>query len=553
MSRDTGTTIIVGGVAAGMSAATRLRRRDENARIIVLERGADVSFANCGLPYHLSDVIPERSALVLQTPERLGRRFGLDVRVRSEVVAIDRAAKTVTVRRADGTEYSEGYDQLVLAMGAAPVRPAIPGVERAHVLRDLADLDGIVAGLDAGARSAVVMGAGYVGIEVAENLVKRGLAVTVVQSAPQVLGTLDAEMAHPVAERMRAHGVDLRLATTATAVGADTVMLDDGTAVAADLVVAAVGVRPDTGIAAEAGLTIGATGGIAVDARLRTDDPAIHALGDVAEKVDARTGAARLVALAGPANRQGRLVADIIAGDEVDDRALVGTAIISVFGLAAASVGATERELRAAGMPVRVIHTHPTQHAGYYPGATSLSLKLLVDPATDAILGAQAVGENGVDTRIDVLATAMAGGIPASGLMDLELAYAPQFGSAKDPINMLGYVADNLRTGLDRSIQWHELERELEAGATFLDVRAKGQLAEGAIPGAEWVPVEELRARVDDLRGRRVVVHCRVGQGAHTALRLLLQEGVDAVNLDGGFVTWAAGTAAESVLAPVAA
>ena len=552
MTRDTGTTIIVGGVAAGMSAATRLRRRDENARIVVLERGAEVSFANCGLPYHLSDVIPDRSALVLQTPARLGRRFGLDVRVHSEVIAIDRDARTVTVRGEDGAEYAEGYDQLVLAMGAAPIRPPLPGIERAHVLRDLGDLDGITGVLESGARSAVVLGAGYVGIEVAENLVRRGLAVTVVQAAPQVLGTFDPEMAHLVAERMRDHGVDLRLATAATAIGPDTVRLDDGTEVSADLVVAAVGVRPDTRIADAAGLRIGTTGGLAVDTRLRTSDPAIFAVGDVAEKVDARTGLAKLVALAGPANRQGRLVADIIAGDEVDDRTLVGTAIISVFGLAAASVGASERELRAAGIPVRVIHTHPTNHTGYYPGATPMSLKLLVDPASDAILGAQAVGENGVDTRIDVLATAMAGGITASGLMDLELAYAPQFGSAKDPVNMLGYVADNLRAGLDRSIQWHELEAELSSGAAFLDVRAKGQLAEGSIPGSEWIPVEELRSRIDEFRGRRVVVHCRVGQGAHTALRLLLQEGVDAVNLDGGYVTWAAATAAEAELVPAA-
>ncbi|WP_294179775.1 FAD-dependent oxidoreductase [uncultured Schumannella sp.] len=545
--------VIIGGVAGGMSAATRLRRLDESAEIIVLERGGEVSFANCGLPYHLGGVIAERSSLVLQTPRALGARFRLDVRVRSTVTAIDAAGHRVSVLPSDGAAYELTYDKLILATGAAPIRPEIPGVARAHVLRDLDDLDRIMSALDESPRTAVVLGAGYVGLEVAENLAHRGIATAVVQRDPQILTGLDPEMAQPVARQLENNGVRLFTGATATRIDEAAVTLDNGTEAPAELVIAAIGVRPETDLAVRAGLEIGPRGGVAVDHELRTSDRDIYALGDAAEKADAVFGGTRLLALAGPANRHGRLVADSIAGRPVSARPSWGVAIVSVFGLAAASVGANEKQLRAAGRDYRAIHTHPQQHTGYYPGARPISLKLLVDPVDDAILGAQAVGMEGADKRIDVIATAMSSGRTATELAELELAYAPQFGSAKDPVNMLGYVNENLRDGLDRTLQWHELADVLASGARLIDVRGRGQLAEGSIPGSTWIPVEELRARADDLRGGPIVIHCRVGQSAHTAVRLLTELGVDAVNLDGGYLTWRDGTSARDSATTLAA
>lgn len=536
--------VIVGGVAAGMSAATRLRRLDETARITVIERAAEVSIATCGMPYLIGGAIAERDRLLLQTPERLRARFGLDVRVRTTALEIDRAARELVVEGPEGVERLP-YDDLVLATGAAPVRPAIPGADRAHVLRDLADLDGIMAALGS-ARSAVVLGGGYVGVEVVENLHARGLAVTLVQRAPQLLSGFDPEMAAPLAEAMIAAGVGVRLGSEAAWLDDRSVVLDDGTTLEADLVIAAIGVRPDASLARRAGLALGAAGGVLVDHAFRTSDPAIRAVGDVAEKPDAVLGGTRSIPLGGPANLHGRLVADAIAGAPVHAPASIGVAIVGAFGVTLALAGASEARLRAAGRAHRVIHTHPLHHAGYYPGGEAMSLKLLVDPDDDRILGAQATGGAGVDRRIDVIATAMRGGIPASELAELELAYAPQYGAAKDPVNMLGYVADNRRSG-ERAIQWHELDAAVADGARLLDVRGADQLAEGLIPGAEWIPVEQLRERIDELRGTPLVVHCRVGQGAHTAVRLLEAHGLDVVNLDGGYVTWRAGQAARAL------
>ncbi|MGW9630738.1 FAD-dependent oxidoreductase [Agromyces sp. NPDC055520] len=543
---------MVGGVAGGMSAATRLRRLDERREIIVLERSGEVSFANCGLPYHVSGVIADRDALSLQSPERLAARFRIDARVRHEAVAIDRAAKTVAVRRLDdGTVTEIAYDELVLSPGAAPRRPAGMATDApVQALRTLDDLDRLMrrlGDLTAGA-PVVVIGGGYIGVEMADNLHRRGLAVTLVQRGTHVLAALDEEMAAPVADHLAGLGIDVRLGRTAASIGADHVVLDDGRRIAAALVVAALGVTPETSLAADAGLAIGASGGIAVDALHRTSDPAIFAIGDAAEKRDAVDGSGRLATLAGLANRHGRAVADTIAGrDTAPARPALGTAIVDAAGLTAASVGWTERTARERGHEVRVVHTHPFSHATYYPGAAPLSLKLVVDAADDRILGAQAVGTDGVDKRIDVIATAMSAGLAASALADLELAYAPQYGSAKDPVNMLGYVARNLAAGDDRVIQWHELEHELAGGAVLIDVRAEGQLAEGRVPGAQWIPVERLRARHAEFAGRRVVVHCRVGQGAHTAARLLAELGHDVVNLDGGYLTWRDGQRARAL------
>ncbi len=532
--------VIVGGVAGGMSAATRARRLDESARITVLERSGHVSFANCGLPYHVGGVIEKRSSLLLQTPQSLAARFGLDVRVHHEVTAIDRQARTVTVHDLEaGVTETVHYDALVLSPGARPVRPPIPGIERALSLRDIEDTDAMVEAV-ADARTAAVIGGGFIGVEVAENLVHRGISVTLIEATDQVMAPLDREMVGPVHDRIRSAGVDLILGAAVTQIGPDSVTLADGRSAPADLVVAAIGVRPDTSLAAAAGLTIGERGGIVVDDELRTSDPAIFAVGDAVEKRDGIDSSSVLVPLANTANRQGRVVADIITGHGGRDRPVLGTAIVGVFGLSVAATGWNEKRLKAAGRAYRAIHTHPASHAGYYPGAHTMALKLLVDPATDAILGAQGVGGEGVDKRIDVIATAITAGMPASELADLELAYAPQFSSAKDPVNMLGWVARNLAEGLVTTVQWDEVDDALAAGATLLDVRTRREHEAGSIPGAVLVPVDELRERLGDLGEGPFVVHCAVGIRGYLAARVLTQAGRPAANLDGGYTTWAA-------------
>ncbi len=533
-------TVIVGGVAAGMSAATRLRRNDETREIVVLERGDHVSFANCGLPYHLGGAIADRDDLLLQSPQGLYDRFRLDVRVRHEVRSIDRTARTVSVLDLCTDEASEiGYDELVLATGAAPVRPPIPGIDRAMVLRDLADMDAIMAAL-ADASSAVILGGGFIGLELAENLTRRGVVVTIVELADQILAPLDPEMAAPVAEHLERHGVRVRTGAGATAIHAGSVDLNDGTGLPADLVIAAVGVRPESTLARAAGLAIGARGGVVVDHHQRTSDPHVFAVGDVAEKIDALDCSPTMIPLANTANRHGRLVADVIAGRPVTASPALGTAVVGVFGLTAAATGSNEKRLRATGRAYRAIHTHPANHAGYYPGAEPMSLKLLVDADTDAILGGQGVGGRGVDKRIDVIATAIRGGLTAGDLADLELAYAPQYGSAKDPVNMLGMVADNLAAG-EPTVQWDEVDKLVEDGATLVDVRTPAEFADGSIPKALNIPLDELRERAREIPAGPVVVTCAVGQRGHTAARLLRQLGRDVANLDGGFRTWAAG------------
>ena len=536
-------TVIIGGVAGGMSAATRLRRLDESAEIVVLERSGHVSFANCGLPYYIGDVITDRNALLLQTPSSLKARFGIDVRVDSEVISIDRAAKSVTVRSlATGEQYFEDYDALVLAPGAAPFVPPIPGASRALTLRNIGDTDKMAAAVDAAASgpepTAVIMGGGFIGVELAENLTERGLKVTIVELADQLLAPLDVELAALVEKHLARHGVRVLTGASVTEVGADSVVLSTGDTLPASLVVAAIGVRPETGLAEAAGLELGARGGILVDEHQRTSDPSIFAVGDAVVKRDAVTGNEALVPLAGPANRHGRLVADVIAGRSVASRPVLGTAIVGAFGIVAAATGWTEKRAVAAGRSVRVIHTHPASHAGYYPGAEGMALKLLVDPETDAILGAQGVGGAGVDKRIDVIATAMRGGLTASDLADLELSYAPQFGSAKDPVNMLGFIAENLRDGLTETVQWHELDAELAKGVQLIDVRTPGEYARGTVDGAINIPVDELRARLDEV-GADVLVHCQVGLRGYLAARTLAQHGRRARNLDGGYRTWA--------------
>lgn len=540
-------TVIVGGVAGGMSAATRLRRLDEHAEIVVLERGPDVSYANCGLPYYVGGVIADRSALLLQTPESLASRFRLDVRTGHEVIDIDPAARTVTAMRLDdGSLVTEHYDSLVLAVGADSRSAADASGVPTHSLRTLADVDAIESLVEqAGAEaSALVVGAGFIGLEAVENLVRRGLRVTLVQRGGQVLSPFDVEMAAPIEAELRAHGVDVRTGVVVEATDDGEVALSDGTVLRPSFVVDASGVVPSTSLAAAAGLRLGPNGGIAVDAQNRTSDPRILAVGDGVEKVDALSGEPAIVTMAGLANRHGRTAADVIAGRDEHNTDALGTAIVQVFGVVAAKTGWSERRLVAEGRPHRVIHTHPSSHAGYYPGAEGMSMKLLVDPESDAILGAQVVGGEGVDKRIDIIAVAMAGGLTASALARLELAYAPRFGSAKDPVNQLGYVADNLRSGTTRAAQWHELDGLLASGATLVDVRSTDEHAAGAIPGAINVPLDELRERIGALPAGPLVVHCQVGQRGHTAARILSQLGRDVVNLDGGYRTWAAGVSA---------
>jgi len=545
MSRSS-KTVIIGGVAGGMSAATRLRRLDEAAEIIVLERGGYVSFANCGLPYHLSGIIENRSSLLLQTPQSLASRFGLDVRVKNEVIGIDPVAKTVTVVDLDaGSEYVESYDFLVLSPGASPIIPSIEGADRALVLRDIEDVDRAMSALSGTVKTAVVMGAGYIGIEVAENLHLRGLAVTIVQRGAQVLSALDSEMASYMQGKLEAEGITVLLQTEVSKIHSTSVLLSDGTHIPADLVFSSIGVVPETTLAVNAGLTIGARGGILVDDFQRTSDPSIFAVGDAVEKVDAISGDSRLATLAGLANRHGHAVANVITGQHaVPASAALGTAIVSFGSVTAASTGWTEKALRAQGREIRVIHSHPAHHAGYYPGAETMHVKLIVDPHSDLILGAQGVGGAGVDKRMDVLVTAMFAGLTASSLAQLELSYAPQHGSAKDPINMLGYVNRNIAEGLTQTVQWHEIQSLLESGSVLIDVRTEAEHDAGHIPGGICIPVDTLRDHVGSLAGKNVIVHCQVGQRGHTAARLLSQHGIQVSNLDGGYLTWQAGSLA---------
>ncbi|GAA2715999.1 FAD-dependent oxidoreductase [Actinoplanes palleronii] len=536
-------TIIVGAVAGGMSAATRLRRLDPTADIVVFERGNHVSYANCGLPYHVGGVITDREALLLQTPASLRARFDLDVRVRTEVVAIDRARQVVRVREVDGgREHEEGYDRLVLSPGAAPIVPDLPGIERAFTLRTVTDADRLTTVLaDRQPRTAVVVGGGFIGLESAENLRRRGLAVSLVELDTQVLAPLDPEMVSPVHAELRRHGVALHLGAALTKVLPDAVELAGGQILSADLVLLAIGVRPETTLALAAGLTIGPRGGITVDASMRTNDPHIYAIGDAVEKTDRIGAEPALIPLANTANRQGRLAADAITGKTVTLSRRLGTAIVQIFDLTVAVTGWNEKRLRAAGRTYQAIHTHPASHAGYYPGAQPMSLKLLFDPHDRRILGAQAVGGEGVDKRIDVLATAIHAGLTADELADLELAYAPAFGSAKDPINMLGYIADNLLTDGQRTLQWHELSGALAAGAALVDVRTPAEHAAGHIPGSINLPLDDLRHRLDELPTGDLIVYCQVGQRGHTATALLTGLNRRATNLDGGYRTWHAG------------
>jgi len=535
-------TIIVGGVAGGMSAATRLRRLDEHAEITIFEAGPNVSFANCGLPYFIGGVIGKRESLLLQTPESLAARFNLDVRVNSRVTSIDREARTVTVRNSETDEtYTDSYDSLILSPGAAPRALDIPGWDRSLTLRSVPDADRIIAATGGAPKHVVVLGAGFIGVEVAENLRHRGHSVTIVQSGPSILAPFDPEMIEPFHANLEQHGIRIVVNATATEITEYAVELSNETRLTADVVISSVGVTPDHALAVEAGLRIGTAGGIWVDDQQRTSDPNIYAVGDAAEKESAFTGDDQMVWLANLANRHGRLVADVVGGLDVRARPSVTTGIIGAFGMAAAITGLSEKAARRAGIAHHVMHLHPNSHAGYYPAAESMSLKLVFASDTGKILGAQAVGKDGVDKRIDVIATAIYGGLTVSDLMNLELAYAPQFASAKDAINQAGYVGDNIMDGRTPTVQWHALDERRAAGAVLIDVRTADENRAGAIPGSLLIPVDDLRRRIDEISATDVIVHCKVGQRGHTATQILRSHGIMASNLDGGYLTWRAG------------
>jgi len=541
--------VIIGGVAGGMSAATRLRRLDNTAEIVVLEKSGYVSYANCGLPYFVGGVIEEEENLLLQTPESLHDRFRLDVRVNSEVISINRANKSVKVKNLiSGAINDVAYDKLVLSPGASPIVPPLPGIERGLTLRTVEDVERMVVQVAANPTSAVVIGGGFIGVEIAENLVHRGIKTSVVEASDQVLAPLDPEMASLVATEMTSHGVDLHLGVSASAIGEKTVTLSNGLELDAELVILAIGVRPEIGLAHDAGLTIGSRKGIQVDQFNRTNDHDIYAIGDAAEKIDALDGSATLVPLANLANRHGRIVADHINGRTVRPVQTIGTAIVKVFDLTIAATGWNQKRLVAQGRQSMAIHTHPNNHAGYYPDAKQMTLKLIFDPITGEILGAQGVGVDGVDKRIDVIATAIRGGITAPELADLELAYAPPFGSAKDPVNMLGYIAENMISGLLKTAQWNEIEAFASQGYQLVDVRSASEFAAGAIPGAVNFPVDQIRDRVGELTNKNILVNCQVGQRGHTATLLLNELGFNAVNLDGGYLTWSKSPAAKKEL-----
>jgi len=531
--------VIIGGVAGGMSAATRLRRLNESAEIIVLERSGHVSYANCGLPYYVGGVIAEEEKLYLQTPESLHKRFRLDVRVHNEVIEISSEKKVVISRDLiSETETEISFDKLILSPGATPVIPPIPGIERALSLRTVEDVLRIHDEVETKPKSAVVIGGGFIGVEMAENLIHKGIKTSLIEALPQVLGPLDPEMAEIVHKEMRKHGVDLHLANSVKEITDREVILSDGTRVEAEVIIAAIGVKPDIHLAKIAGIAIGEKGGIAVNAFNQTSNPDIYAIGDAAEKKDELSGDSTLIPLANLANRHGRITSDHIAGKKVREVGSIGTAIVKVFDLAVATTGWSAKRLSAANKTFKEIHTHPNSHATYYPGAVQFSMKLLFDPTNGEILGAQGVGRDGVDKRIDVIATAMRGGITAPELADLELAYAPPFGSAKDAVNMLGYVAENIINSLTETAQWHEIDKYRNEGFSFVDVRSSGEFANGTIPGSINIPVDEMRERHTEIANMKVIVNCQVGQRGHVATMLLRSLGYDAKNLDGGYLTW---------------
>ncbi|HNR35429.1 MAG TPA: DsrE/DsrF/DrsH-like family protein [Candidatus Hydrogenedentes bacterium] len=528
--------VIVGGVAGGMSCAARIKRLDDTMDVVVLERGPDVSFANCGMPYYIGGEIRERSDMLVQTVPTLEQRYRLDIRTRHEAVRIVREKKVVEVRNLEsGETYDEPYDVLVLSPGASPVRPPIPGADgpKVHVLNHLGDMDAIAA-VARNAKKATVIGAGFIGLELVENLRRLGLEVALIELLDQVLPPFDREMTQPLLQELRLNKVDVRLGKTVAFMDDRGVQLKNGARIESDFVCLCTGVRPNTELAREAGLELGARGHIRVDETMRTSDPAIYAVGDAVETADLVTGEPSAFPLAGPANRQARIAADAVCGRASSYRGTQGTAIVRVFSLTAACTGWNEKKLRQAGMPYRRAFLHPMQHPRYYPNAQPIGVKILFSPE-GKILGAQAVGAEGADVLINTIATAMRAGVTVQDLEQLELAYSPQYGGAKHGINMIGYVASNILNGDMETIEPDEEAQNVQ----WIDVRNPAETECGMLPNAILVPLDELRTRADELpRDRELGVYCAVGLRGYIAYRILKQMGFKARNLNGGYRTW---------------
>jgi len=547
MSHASGPRIlIVGGVAGGASAAARARRLSEDAKIVLFERGEHISFANCGLLYHIGGAIAKRERLLVQTPKSMHDRFQIDVRTYHEVTAIDRRAKTITVRNLrNNDELVESYDTLILSPGAEPVRPPIPGVDHPHVmtLRNLVDMDSIKRAIEGMQPSrALVVGGGYIGLEMVEAFRQRDIDVALIELAEQVFVAADPEMVAPIHADLRKRGVDLRLATSVEAIedadGQLNAKLSTGDTIETGVIVLAIGVRPEVSLAREAGLEIGEKGGIVVDDRMRTSDPSIFAVGDAVQVKQIVDGRQAIIPLAGPANRQGRIAADNALGRDSRYAGSQGTAICKVFDLAIGMTGLSEKALREAKLVYEKVHLHAANHAGYYPGASPISLKLLFDPKDGRVLGAQAVGVDGIDKRIDVLAMAIRAGLTVRDLAEQELSYAPPFGSAKDPINYAGFVATNVLDG-DMTLCHADDLVTPKDDQVLLDVRTPREVKRGTIAGAVTIQVDELRERLGELpRDKEILVFCQVGLRGYLACRILAQHGFSCRNLTGGYKTY---------------
>ncbi|ELL0572475.1 pyridine nucleotide-disulfide oxidoreductase family protein [Vibrio fluvialis] len=558
--------VIIGGVAGGASAAARARRLSEDAQIIMFERGPFVSFANCGLPYHIGGDIKERANLLLQTPESFLARFNVDVRVMNEVVRINRADKTITVRNLlDQSEYEESYDFLLLSPGAGPIVPPIPGLDNplTHSLRNIPDMDRILETIQMNQPDhATVIGGGFIGLEMMEAFHQLGIKTTLIEMADQVMTPVDREMAGFAHAEIRAKGIDLRLGVALQAVefkpatsmpsidsgeniehqhmnGELDLTLSNGETLTTDILIMAIGVRPETKLAAEAGLQIGELGGIYTNAHMQTSDPNIYAVGDAIEEKDFVTGQSTLVPLAGPANRQGRMAADNMLGRSETYQGTQGTAICKIFDLAVASTGKNEKQLKRAGIEYEKVYVHTASHASYYPGAEIVSFKMLFDPKSGKIFGAQAVGKDGIDKRIDVMAVAQRAGMTVEQLQHLELTYAPPYGSAKDVINQAAFIATNIMKGDAKAIHFDEID-SLTDEQVLLDVRNPGELQNvGYLPGAINIPVDQLRQRMNELpKDKEIIIYCQVGLRGNVAYRQLVNNGYKARNLLGGYRTY---------------
>lgn len=540
--------VIIGGVAGGATAAARLRRIDETSEIIMFERGEHISFANCGLPYYIGEVIENREALLVQTVEGMSKKFNLDIRNLSEVTNINRNEKTVTVKHVKtGEQYTESYDQLILSPGARPIVPPVEGLKDANnifTLRNIPDTDRIKAWVDEKQpKKAVVIGGGFIGLEMAENLHHRGVEVTIVEMADQVMAPLDYEMASIVHNHIAEVGANLILKDGVKSFKdhGKKVVLASGKELESDITILSIGVRPENELAVAAGLAVGKRGGILVNEYLQTEDPNIYAIGDAIEVRDFIQQTPTMVPLAWPANRQGRIVADNIYGKKFSYKGTLGTAIAKVFDLTVATTGNNEKTLKQLGLPYESVHIHPASHAGYYPGGFPVSLKLTFNPEDGTIFGVQGVGRNGVDKRIDVIATAIIGGLTIYDLPELELAYAPPFSSAKDPVNMLGYVATNVADGVLKTFHYHEVDQLLADGATLVDVREEVEVEMGTINGSINIPLGDLRSSLGKLSMEKpIYVFCQVGLRGYLATRILAEHGYQAINLSGGYKTFAA-------------